>query len=104
MKALNMQGVVMWADSSKGTAVIWCDDQGELAYVEPGQDEETRSLLVVGAAVSFDLDSASDVRRARNLRGSEGGSRSALASILAHRLAGDAKARDPATDTLTCVA
>jgi len=28
-----MLGVVLWSDKDAGKAVIWCEDQGKLAYV-----------------------------------------------------------------------
>lgn len=30
-----MFGVIIWSDPIKGSAVIWCEDQGDLAYFDP---------------------------------------------------------------------
>ncbi len=34
-----MMGVVLWSDQQVGKAVIWCEDQGKLAYVTGDQAE-----------------------------------------------------------------
>lgn len=39
-----MMGVVLWSDQQVGKAVIWCEDQGKLAYVTGDQAEINTEL------------------------------------------------------------
>lgn len=63
-----MMGVVLWSDQQVGKAVIWCEDQGKLAYVTGEQAEITTNLeLEAGDLVSFSLRMQSKLRFAENL-------------------------------------
>ena len=35
----HMYGVVLWADASDTKAVIWCEDQGNLAYYTAAEED-----------------------------------------------------------------
>jgi len=63
-----MMGVVLWTDQQVGKAVIWCEDQGKLAYVTGEQAETCSDLdLQAGDLVSFSLRMQSRLRFAENL-------------------------------------
>jgi len=63
-----MMGVVLWSDQQVGKAVIWCEDQGKLAYVTGEQAEICTDLgLQAGDLVSFSLRMQSRLRFAENL-------------------------------------
>lgn len=63
-----MMGVVLWSDQQVGKAVIWCEDQGKLAYVTGDQAELNTDLeLQAGDLVSFSLRMQSRLRFAENL-------------------------------------
>ncbi|WP_278924275.1 MULTISPECIES: hypothetical protein [Pseudophaeobacter] len=62
-----MIGIVLWSDAAAGKGVIWCEDQGDLAfYIHRGTCEDHK--LGIGDWVSFELILASDLRLARDLR------------------------------------
>lgn len=64
-----MMGVVLWSDQQVGKAVIWCEDQGKLAYVTGDQAEICSDLdLEAGDLVSFSLRMQSRLRFAENLK------------------------------------
>ena len=64
-----MLGVVLWSDVSDRKAVIWCEDQGDLAYVKPS-DEVLRSddFFDAGDLVQFDMEMSQSTRLAHNAR------------------------------------
>ena len=65
-----MMGVVLWSDQQVGKAVIWCEDQGKLAYVTGDQAENCLDMdldLQAGDLVSFSLRMQSRLRFAENL-------------------------------------
>ena len=63
-----MMGVVLWSDQGNGKAVIWCEDQGKLAYVTGEQAEISANFeLQAGDLVSFSLRMQSRLRFAENL-------------------------------------
>lgn len=58
-----MIGIVLWRDTAVGKAVIWCEDQGDLAfYAHPGTFDTFE--ICVGDWVLFDLRLSGDVRLA----------------------------------------
>jgi len=65
----NMIGVILWSDPGDRKAVIWCEDQGDLAFLS-GTDEVTDSqaFFDAGDVVQFDMDLDCSVRRAHNPR------------------------------------
>jgi hypothetical protein len=64
-----MLGVVLWSDASDGKAVIWCEDQGDLAYVN-ATDGVLRSgdFFDAGDLVQFDMEMCQSMRLANNPR------------------------------------
>jgi hypothetical protein len=67
MKQQTMFGVVLWSDASAGKAVIWCEDQGELAYYTPTEDSlHEGPELDAGDLIQFDLSVQQNIRKARN--------------------------------------
>lgn len=62
-----MIGVVLWSEQSLGKAVIWCDDQGDLAFYS-GADGAALTELRPGDWVEFDITLSGKFRIAENLR------------------------------------
>lgn len=64
-----MIGVVLWSDPSDRKAVIWCEDQGDLAFLnaseEPGPADE---FFDAGDLVQFDVEINASMRRVNNPR------------------------------------
>ncbi|MDW4497674.1 hypothetical protein R5H30_06755 [Sulfitobacter sp. D35] len=64
-----MIGVVLWCDASDRKAVIWCEDQGDLAYISTSSDVLDRgSFFDAGDVVQFDMDVKTTLRKALNPR------------------------------------
>jgi hypothetical protein len=62
-----MFGVVLWSDEQENKAVIWCEDQGDLAfYRQPETD--CGMALDAGDLVQFDLTVDQNFRLAQNPR------------------------------------
>lgn len=69
-----MIGVVLWSDPRQGTAVIWCEDHGDLAFYRNGSaTDEISSGLDAGDLVSFDVHTVRNLRFASNAEVVEGG-------------------------------
>lgn len=62
-----MIGVVLWSEQSLSKAVIWCDDQGDLAFYS-GADGAALLDLRPGDWVEFDIALSGKFRIANNLR------------------------------------
>lgn len=59
----NMIGVILWSDTADQKAVIWCEDQGDLAFLSASDSVILPDpFFEVGDVVEF------DVRTQRNLR------------------------------------
>lgn len=68
-----MFGVVLWSDPCVSKAVIWCEDHGDLAFLngsimEVREFETQKGFFDAGDYVQFDLTVENDVRRARNAK------------------------------------
>ena len=64
-----MLGVVLWSDNTENTAVIWCEDHGELAYFSGNQGIPVGDVtLDAGDLVQFDLQQHQNLRMAQNPR------------------------------------
>jgi len=62
-----MLGVVLWSDNYDKKAVIWCEDQGDLAYFNGGAGAPLEDAdLDAGDLVSFELQQESHLRYAKN--------------------------------------
>lgn len=62
-----MIGIVLWRDVTAGKAIIWCEDQGDLAfYSHPGTLDTF--AICVGDWVSFGLRLQGDVRLAETIQ------------------------------------
>lgn len=67
MTIQNMFGVVLWSDTNAQKAVIWCEDQGELAFYTPcDHSVHTAPALDAGDLVKFDVTVQKNVRKATN--------------------------------------
>ena len=62
-----MRGVVLWSDESQNKAVIWCEDQGDLAYYAQKKPMEVVDLHE-GDLICFDLTLRQNCRMAENLQ------------------------------------
>lgn len=64
-----MLGVVLWSDASDRKAVIWCEDQGDLAYVNGHVSVLNRDdFFDAGDLVQFDMEMCKSMRLANNPR------------------------------------
>ena len=67
MTMQNMYGVVLWSDTNAQRAVIWCEDQGELAYYTPTENSVHQApALDAGDLIQFDVTIQQNMRRATN--------------------------------------
>ena len=57
-----MYGVVLWSNPDEGKAVIWCEDQGDLAYMKPGGLGPDPVLIEAGDLVELELSNSTEVR------------------------------------------
>jgi len=91
-----MYGVVLWTDKKVNSAVIWCEDHGNLAFYQAAdQSMHDDFVLDPGDLIQFDLREERECRHARNLRRVDEG----FAPGLAHRLLDAQAAQTPASDT-----
>lgn len=68
-----MYGVVLWADEGDSKAVIWCEDHGNLAFYNAGENSAVDGLnLDAGDLIKFDLKEHENMRMARNPKVVEG--------------------------------
>ncbi len=64
-----MLGVVLWSDASDRKAVIWCEDQGDLAYVTSSDGVlHSGDFFDAGDLVQFDMEMCESTRLANNPR------------------------------------
>ncbi|MEO0379398.1 MAG: hypothetical protein AAF252_03960 [Pseudomonadota bacterium] len=64
-----MIGIILWSDAAEGKAVIWCEDQGDLAYYsESSPTAMYDSFFDVGDVVEFDFTTQRNTRLASNPR------------------------------------
>lgn len=64
-----MLGVVLWSDASDRKAVIWCEDQGDLAFMTAADTVLNRDgFFDAGDLVQFDMCIEGARRRACNPR------------------------------------
>lgn len=62
-----MCGVVLWSNPDDQKAVIWCEDQGSLAYyVEPEDSAMSGVALDAGDLIEFELREERQFRRVTN--------------------------------------
>ena len=67
MTTQNMFGVVLWSDSDAQKAVIWCEDQGELAFYTPCDlSVHEAPPLDAGDLIKFDVTVQKNMRKATN--------------------------------------
>ncbi|AGT09499.1 hypothetical protein [Paracoccus aminophilus] len=78
-----MIGVIVWSSAAKSKAVIWCEDQGALAYLQ-GADKLVagRGWPEAGDMVSLETEMRNDLRHAFNVRVVEEHSYTQLPKIL----------------------
>lgn len=63
-----MFGVVLWSDRADSKAVIWCEDQGNLAYfTNEGAELERGPALEAGDLVQFRLEENAPERRVESI-------------------------------------
>jgi hypothetical protein len=63
-----MIGVVLWKNTDDGSAVIWCEDQGDLAFMNSKDDVlEPPTFFDVGDVVEFDVLMHKNMRGVQNL-------------------------------------
>lgn len=83
MVARNMYGVVIWSNADQRKAIIWCEDQGDLAYYTKDCASALDGVtLDPGDLIQFDLRLEQSLRMVDNPQRVESGSHSNLASSL----------------------
>lgn len=64
-----MIGVVLWCDQADRKAVIWCDDNGDLAfYHDKDGGLDPTGFFDAGDMVQFEVDICRNLRQAKNAR------------------------------------
>ena len=64
---MQMIGVVLWSAEQESKAVVWCEDQGDLAFIGDGDPQaEGLGQLVAGDILEFDVKIDGDFRRVNN--------------------------------------
>ncbi|MGA9434149.1 MAG: hypothetical protein WBV62_07935 [Roseobacter sp.] len=64
-----MLGVVLWSDIADRKAVIWCEDQGDLAYVNAADSVlDNGEFFDAGDVIQFDVENCQKMRVANNPR------------------------------------
>lgn len=67
MSRRRMCGVVLWSNPDDQKAVVWCEDQGNLAYyVEPEQGTTPGVSLDAGDLIEFELREERQYRQVTN--------------------------------------
>lgn len=67
MSLRRMCGVVLWSNPDDQKAVVWCEDQGKLAYyVEPKDGAMSGVALDAGDLIEFELREERQFRRVTN--------------------------------------
>jgi hypothetical protein len=62
-----MIGVILWCDPADQKAVIWCEDQGDLAFLSSPETVHLPDTFVdVGDVVEFDIQAVRNTRLAKN--------------------------------------
>ncbi|MHA7874501.1 hypothetical protein [Roseivivax sp.] len=82
--------MILWADYQTGRAVVWCDDQAELAFIlpEPGAVlPEGEARLDAGDLIGFELEVRPDYRLVRNPKLLSRGTHETLAALLVRHAA-----------------
>lgn len=95
-----MLGVVLWSDAADRKAVIWCEDQGDLAYVNAPQEVlDTEDFFDAGDLVQFDMETTQAMRYANNTRLVIEKAGPCLADVLIDRAA-DASGQDQTAEII----
>ncbi|MEX0370647.1 MAG: hypothetical protein AB3N09_08455 [Tateyamaria sp.] len=64
-----MIGVILWSDPTARKAVIWCEDQGDLAYLSPSASPDLPDTFFdVGDMVEFDGRTERNMRKVERVR------------------------------------
>ena len=64
-----MIGIILWSDATDRKAVIWCEDQGDLAYFsDPDLTLSRDTFFDVGDVVEFEAKTVRNMRLALNPR------------------------------------
>ena len=65
-----MIGLILWYNAEKSVGLVWCEDQGPLAYVGPEVEKpDGVQDLVRGSQVRFDFDEVNGFRTVRRIEG-----------------------------------
>lgn len=85
-----MLGVVVWSNETKSKAVIWCEDQGALAYLEGVENLSAGGNWPIAGDL-IELESVLDggLRLARNVRLLSQGAGVALPQVLREQVTGN---------------
>lgn len=69
MMEKTMFGVVLWADKAERTAIIWCEDHGDLAFYRSNDSTAlTGVTLDAGDLIQFEVTQSQQLRYAKEPR------------------------------------
>lgn len=69
MMEKTMCGVVLWADNADRTAIIWCEDHGDLAFYRSNDSTAlTGVTLDAGDLIEFEVTDTQKLRYAKHPR------------------------------------
>ena len=79
-----MYGVVLWSDPAVATAVIWCEDHGDLAFYKVPEIPRIQPgfFLDAGDYVEFEIEVVDDMRKVVNARSVDAGYYPTIADAL----------------------
>lgn len=78
-----MNGIVLWSSQSQRKALVWCSDQGDLAYIISPRDVlHSNTIPVQGTAISFELEQMGNKRICKNVNVHHHGAAPDLADAL----------------------
>jgi len=67
-EGISMIGVILWRSIDDSKAVIWCEDQGNLAFADIAGDQiGAETGFDVGDVVQFDVSVERNIRCAKNV-------------------------------------
>lgn len=62
-----MRGIVLWSDAADQKAVIWCEDEGNLAFLDGAQNVVLPDAFFgIGDLLEFDVQTYRNMRLATN--------------------------------------
>lgn len=62
-----MIGVILWSDAKDGKAVVWCEDQGDLAFLGSDATQSGQpDYFTAGDILEFEIEIGENLRQVKN--------------------------------------